>query len=212
MIVKISGFKQTNIFQGKIKTRNTRNKAEKAFNISLNKDYINNINIKINNFKHNYYSSEIIFYGDDLLSKIKINFNFVYNTFNLQKRIRLVICNIGKKELMKIITRNIIDKTLNKRINNILNDNSNQNLLINLFIGKDTSNILIFRDKKDILVIPNENKRKLFEEFYSKINFDDFNTQCLLFITKLYENENLFGTSLINKSEKDIIAFQIMIQ
>ena len=86
---------------------------------------------------------------------------------------------------MKIITRNIIDKTLNKRINNILNDNSNQNLLINLFIGKDTSNILIFRDKKDILVIPNENERKIFEEFYSKINFDDINIHCFSLMEKL---------------------------
>jgi len=81
----------------------------------------------------------------------------------------IVICNIGKKELMKIITRNIIDKTLNKRIENILNDNSNQILLINnIFIDKDTSNILIFMDKKDILVIPNENERKLFEDFIVK--------------------------------------------
>ena len=202
LIVKISGFKRTNIIQGEIKIRNVRNKAEKTFNISLNKDYINNINIKINNFKHKYYSSEIIFYGDDLLSKI--NFNFVKNTFNLQKRIRLVVCNIGKKELMKIITKNIFDNTLNRRIENILNDNSNQNLLINIFIGKNTSNILIFRDEEDMLIIPNENERKLFEEFYSKIDFNDINTQCSLFLTKLYEKKILFGTSLINKSEKDI--------
>ena len=114
LVIEISGFKKKNIIHGTIKIRNARNKAEKTFNISLYKNYINNINIKINNWKHNYYSSEIIFYGDDLLSKIKINFNIAYNTFNLQKRIRLVMCNIDKKELMKIITKNIVDKTLNK--------------------------------------------------------------------------------------------------
>ena len=203
LVIEISGFKKKNIIHGTVKIRNARNKAEKTFNISLYKNYINNINIKINNLKHNYYSSEIIFYGDDLLSKIKINFNIAYNTFNLQKRIRLVICNIDKKELMKIITKNIFDKTLNKRIENILNNNSNQNLLINIFIGKDISNILIFRDNKDILIIPDENERKLFEEFYCKIDFNNINSQCFSFLNKLYKKEKLFGTSIINKNEKD---------
>ena len=203
LVIEISGFKKKNIIHGTVKIRNARNKAEKTFNISLYKNYINNINIKINNWKHNYYSSEIIFYGDDLLSKIKINFNIAYNTFNLQKRIRLVIFNIDKKELMKIITKNIFDKTLNKRIENILNNNSNQNLLINIFIGKDISNILIFRDNKDILIIPDENERKLFEEFYCKIDFNNINSQCFSFLNKLYKKEKLFGTSIINKNEKD---------
>ena len=203
LIIEISGFKKKNIIHGTVKIRNARNKAEKTFNISLYKNYINNINIKMNNLKHNYYSSEIIFYGDDLLSKIKINFNIAYNTFNLQKRIRLVICNIDKKELMKIITKNIFDKTLNKRIENILNNNSNQNLLINIFIGKDISNILIFRDNKDILIIPDENERKLFEEFYCQIDFNNINSQCFSFLNKLYKKEKLFGTSIINKNEKD---------
>jgi len=203
LVIEISGFKKKNIIHGTAKIRNARNKAEKTFNISLYKNYINNINIKINNLKHNYYSSEIIFYGDDLLSKIKINFNITYNTFNLQKRIRLVICNIDKKELMKIITKNIFDKTLNKRIENILNNNSNQNLLINIFIGKDISNILIFRDNKDILIIPDENERKLFEEFYCTIDFNNINSQCFSFLNKLYQKEKLFGTSIINKNEKD---------
>ena len=203
LIIEISGFKKKNIIHGTVKIRNARNKAEKTFNISLYKNYINNINIKMNNLKHNYYSSEIIFYGDDLLSKIKINFNIAYNTFNLQKRIRLVICNIDKKELMKIITKNIFDKTLNKRIENLLNNNSNQNLLINIFIGKDISNILIFRDNKDKLIIPDENERKLFEEFYCKIDFNNINSQCFSFLNKLYKKEKLFGTSIINKNEKD---------
>lgn len=203
LVIEISGFKKKNIIHGTIKIRNARNKAEKTFNISLYKNYIININIKINNLKHNYYSSEIIFYGDDLLSKIKISFNIAYNTFNLQKRIRLVICNIDKKELMKIITKNIFDKTLNKRIENILNNNSNQNLLINIFIGKDISNILIFRDNKDILIIPDENERKLFEEFYCQIDFNNINSQCFSFLNKLYKKEKLFGTSIINKNEKD---------
>ena len=104
---------------------------------------------------------------------------------------------------MKIITKNIFDKTLNKRIENILNNNSNQNLLINIFIGKDISNILIFRDNKDILIIPDENERKLFEEFYCKIDFNNINSQCFSFLNKLYKKEKLFGTSIINKNEED---------
>ena len=203
LLAEICGLKTKNIIQGTIKIRNTRNKAEKTFNISLYKSHINNVNIKINNFKQKYYSSEIIFYGDDLHSDIKFNFNFVYNTFNLKKRIRLIICNIDKKELMKIITKNIKDKTLNKRIDNILDNNSNQNLLINIFMGGMISNVLIFRDEKDVLIIPNKNERNLFEEFYRRIYFNDINSQCFSFRNKLYEKEELFGTSIINKSEKE---------
>ena len=201
--VPIKGFKKKKIIYGQINIRNSKNKAEKSFKISFYKNNINNINIKINNMKQKYYYSEIIFYGDNIHSKIQINYNFNYASFNLKKRIRLIICNIDKKELRNIIERNIKDKALNKKIEKVLEKNSNQNLLINIFIGQNNSNILIFRDEKDDLIIPNKEERKLFKEFYNKINFDSINSECASLADKLFKKEKLFGKSLINKNEKD---------
>ena len=204
--VKTSEYKKRNILQSQIKIRNSENKAQKTFKISLYENFTNNINIKINNLKEKFYYSQIIFYGDDLHSKIKINYNFNYNTFNLQKRIRLVICNIAKKELRKIIEKNINDKALNNNIEKVLDKNSNQNLLINIFIGEKNSNILIFRDEKDELIIPEKKERKLIEEFYSNLNFDTINLQCTSLKDKLFEKEKLFRIPIANKNENDKIG------
>ena len=203
LILDIFEFKKRNNANIQIKIINSKNNEEKTFKISLYKNYINNINIKINNLQQKYYFSEVIFYGDDLQNNIKINNNFYCNSFNLKKRIRLIICNFCKKELKKIIEKNISNKALIKRTDNELRKNPNQFLLINIFIGKNASNILIFRDKEDALIIPNKNERKLFEDFYNSLNFKTINTQCSLFLNELYEKETLFENSFINKNDDD---------
>ena len=203
LILDLFESKMKNTAYVKIKVINSKTNEEKYFKISLYKNYTNNVNIKINNLKQNFYYSEIIFYGDDLHNNLKINNKFYYNSFNLKKRIRLIICNFSKKELSKIITNNINNKALNKRIDNELMKHSNLFLLINIFIGQNTSNILMFRDKEDTLIIPDKNERLLFEDFYNSLNFENINTQCSLFLNELYEKETLFEYSLINKKEDD---------
>ena len=203
LILDIFQVKMKNIANIKLKIMNSENNEEKAFKISVYKNYTNNINIKINNLKRNYYYSEIIFYGDNIQNNIKINNTFYYNSFNLKKRIRLIICNFSKKELKKIIEKNISDKALIKRTDNELTKNSNQFLLINIFIGQNISNILIFIDKEDILIIPNKNEKKLFEDFYNTLNFGTINTQCYLFLDELYSKEKLFDFSIVNKNKNE---------
>jgi len=203
LIIPIFMFKKKKIIYGQITILNSNVKVEKTFKISIYKNYINDINIKINNKNKIYYYSEIIFYGDNLEKKIKLNSIFNYNNFGLKKRIRVIICNIDKRELMKIIKDNNKNNEFNKYIHNVLKYNSKTNLLINIFIGGQNSNILMFKENDEKLIIPTKTEKKQFERFYKQINGYNLCSKCSLFKKSLYEKENLFGISLINKDNKE---------
>ena len=115
LIVKIFENEKKKIIKGLVKIRSSKNNAEKKCELSFYTNHINDINIKINNSKQNYYNSEIIFYGDDIQKSVKLG-NLFFNSFNLRKRIRLVIFNFEKKKLTKII---YIYKSSNLKYHNI---------------------------------------------------------------------------------------------
>ena len=203
LIINLFSFGKKMISQGQIIIINSAQKLEKSFKISLYKNYTNDINIKINYTNSKYYYSEIIFYGEDLEKIIESN-DFNYNTFNLKKRIRLVICNIGEKELIEIIEKNNRKKTLNADIERVINQSPKENLLINIFIGEKNSNILIFKEENENLKVPNKDERRLFEDFYNHISINKkIYSQCSLFKRKIYEKNTLFGTSMIDKTDKE---------
>ena len=204
LIINLFSFGKKMISQGQIIIINSAQKLEKSFKISLYKNYTNDINIKINYTNSKYYYSEIIFYGEDLEKIIESNdFNYNYNTFNLKKRIRLVICNIGEKELIEIIEKNNRKKSFNADIERVINQSPKENLLINIFIGVKNSNILIFKEENENLKVPNKDERRLFEDFYNHININKIYSQCSLFKRKIYEKNTLFGTSMIDKTDKE---------
>ena len=203
LIINLFSFGKKMISQGQIIIRNSAQKLEKSFKISLYKNYTNDINIKINYTNSKYYYSEIIFYGEDLEKIIESN-DFNYNTFNLKKRIRLVICNIGEKELIEIIEKNNRKKSFNADIERVINQSPKENLLINIFIGEKNSNILIFKEENENLKVPNKDERRLFEDFYNHISINKkIYSQCSLFKRKIYEKNTLFGTSMIDKTDKE---------
>ena len=209
LIKQINGFKKSRIIEGKIVIRNSKNNDKKIFKILIYKNYTNDINIKINNSNKKYYYSEIIFYGDNINDKIKIN-NLSYNTFYLKKRIRIIICNIEKEELMKIIKDNYNNNELINKADLVLNNNSNQNLLINLFIGEEKSNLLIFKEEDQVILRPNKEEMKKFKKFYHIIyqnlsysNSFDIKNACQNFIVSLYANKNLFGIPILDKDNKE---------
>ena len=186
-----------------IKIKNSKQKIEKSFKIILYKNHTNDINIKINNTLKRYYYSEIIFYGEDIEKKIKLNnINYNYNTFNFHKRIRLIICNISEIDLFELIKNNNSDESLNKKIKKIIKNNPAKNLLINIFIGDKNSNILIFKEKNEKLKIPDKEERKLFEEFYNNIMIDDIHEQCSSIKRRIYNKNTLFGIPIINKTNR----------
>ena len=202
LIAKIFENEKKKIINGIVKIRSSKNNAEKEFKLLFYTNHINDINIRINNSKSNYYNSEIIFYGDDIQKSVKLG-NLFFNSFNLRKRIRLVICNFKKKQLTKIIKSNYRNKLFKEEFHEIINKNSGNTLLINIFISQENSNILIFQNEEQKLIIPDENERKLFEKFYNTINFKRIYQRCNLFEKKIFSKEKLFGISIISKTYKE---------
>ena len=114
----------------------------------------------------------------------------------------MIICNIYKKELIKIIKDNNKNE-FNNNIYTVLNENPKENLLINIFVGEKNSNVLIFKQKDEQLVIPTNGEKKFFIKFYNQINGYNLKSKSSLFKKLLFEKENLFGNSLINKNEEE---------
>jgi len=120
---------------------NSITKACKIFKIKIYKNLLNKVNIYLNNNNSNYKycNSDIIFYGE--INRIRIK-NLKLNTFNLKRRLQCVILNIDLNKLLEIISdNNIYNKYLNQKIKNALNNNAFSNLLINIFIGNNKSNV-----------------------------------------------------------------------
>ena len=99
----------------------------------------------MNNKSNKFYCSDIIFYGE--INKIKLD-DLQYNTFNLTKRLRCVILNIEQNKLFEIIRNNNYNNDLNSKVYQVLSNNFNKNLLINIYVGNNESNVLIFHEKE----------------------------------------------------------------
>ena len=143
--IPISGFKNKTILECEITIKNSTTNECRKFKSSIYKNYQNNINIFLNNNTNRYYTSEIIFFGK--INEILLNNNFKCDKFNLNNRLRCVILNIDIQMLIKIITdNNKHNNELNLKIRQALLNIKNNNLLINIFMGENKSNVLIFSD------------------------------------------------------------------
>ena len=209
--IPIFEYKNKNIYDVEIILSNSNKNQSKVFRISIYKNFINNVNIYLNNNLKKYFSSDIIFYGD--INKINLN-NYTYNTFNFQKRLRCLILNAERKILFNIIKNNNYDNKINSKIEQILSDNFNINLLINIFIGNNTTNILIFGEEKNQLIRATEDEKILFSKFYDNIrrNINDeksINEYCILFQLALLTKTRLFGNNIETISIYSIIQIII---
>ena len=200
-VIPIFDNKDKSILECELSIINSTTKKSRVFKLSIYKGLTNDVNVYINNQANNFFSSEIIFYGN--INEINLN-NYYYNNFNLSKRLRCVILNIEQSKLIKIIKdNNIYNNELNLIIPKALSKNANHNLLINIFIGAQKSNILIFNEESQKKMIkPNTKEKSLISEFYRNIdkdkNKDDLNNLCESFSKKLLTRNNLFGSSIID--------------
>ena len=209
--IPIFEYKNKNIYDVEITLSNSNKNQSKEFRISIYKNFINNVNIYLNNNLKKYFSSDIIFYGD--INKINLN-NYTYNTFNFQKRLRCLILNAERKTLFNIIKNNNYDNKINSKIEQTLSDNFNKNLLINIFVGNNTTNILIFGEEKNQLIRATEDEKILFSKFYDNIrrNINDekaMNEYCILFQLALLTKTRLFGNNIETISIYSIIQIII---
>ena len=192
--------------QAEISLINSNTKIKRVFKISIYNYFINNVNIYLNNKSNKFYCSDIIFYGE--INKIKLD-NFQYDTFNLTKRLRCVILNIEQNKLFEIIRNNNYNNDLNSKAYQVLSNNFNKNLLINIYVGNNESNVLIFHEKEKKLIVASEEEKNLFSEFYHNINNkigheEDINEICNSFENLLISRKKLFKSDIGVDESKNI--------
>ena len=166
--IGIHGFKSKSIINGKITLINPIFKEKKELVIKIYKNYINIINIKINNGENLFYNSEVIFYTKNPNQHINVG-NLEYSMHDSLRRKRLLLYNFNEEDLIKIIIDNNNDKNLEDSSIKIIKNNGNNFLLINMYISEQKTNILIFVEEEQFLIRPSENEKKFFENFYRYI-------------------------------------------
>ena len=206
--IPIIPLKNKKIYEAEISLTNSINNTSRTFKISINQYFTNNINIYLNNETNKYYCSDIIFYGE--INKIKSEDKFELNTYNIQKRLRCAILNIDQNKLFEIIrNNNEYNSQLNSKIAQVLSNNSSKNLLINILIGNDNSNVLIFTEEEKKLITATKEEKKMFSEFYRNI-IKSINDEKIIneisesFIDKLILKKILFGTNFDSTSQKSV--------
>ena len=190
-----------NFFDCEISIINVFTNESRKFKFLIYKNFINKINIYLNNNLDKYFSSEIIFYGE--INKVKLK-GYEYDKFNLNKRLRCTIVNMQETKLFELIkdNNNYNDK-LNLEIPQILSKNKNKNFLINIFIGNNKSNVLIFNEEEQILILATKEEKDIFTklcEDVMKKTKDEFiiNNLCKSFCDSLLLRTKLFGFKLID--------------
>ena len=198
-------FENNEYIEGEIIIKNSIEKIERSFNITIYKGFTNIINININYIDDIFYYSEIIFYGNNIKENIKLN-NLKFSDHGLIKRIRVLLYNIKLEELINLIKSNNKNKYLNKKISQILKNKSKKKLFINIY-KKDinNSNILIFeQNENQIIINPNKLERDIFSDFYKEIKKGLIDTNIYInnltcyYINKLFSNNDLFGKNINN--------------
>ena len=132
------------------------------------------------------------------------------NSYNIRKRLRCAILNIDQNKLFEIIrNNNEYNSQLNSKIAQVLSNNSNKNLLINILIGNDNSNVLIFAEEEKKVITATKEEKKMFSEFYRNI-IKSINDEKIIneisesFIDKLILKKILFGTNIGTTSQNSI--------
>lgn len=212
--INVLGFKNKGVLKGELSIINSRNKLEKNFKIKVYKNSTNTINIKINNDNPIYYNSEIIFFCQNSNQIIKSD-NFELSHHNSKKRKRLLIYNIEENEIFNIIKNNN-DKDLQNQALEKIKQNSNKILLINIYIGIDNSNILIFIEDEKSIIIPRKEEKQFFINFYSEIyyNRNNYNIEkiCEDYKKKIVDWKMIFGHKITNlDNQKDIDIYFLFI-
>ena len=208
----VTKFANKKIINIKISIINSSLKNSKSFKIKIYTNSKNIINIKINNKSQIYYNSEIIFYCQYLTTNnINID-NLEFCSHNLKYRKRLLICNFDEADFIKIINNNINNIDLQNKALNVIKSNYNQLLLINIYTGRNTANILIFKEKenKKPLIIPIKEEKNFFKNFYLEIynNKDNINNLieiCEDYKEKLVNKKKIFNINISNLDDNNNI-------
>ena len=217
LYIPIFAFENKTTFEYEISIINSTISDSRTFKITIYKDFINNINIYLNNKTEDFYSSELILYGN--VNEANLG-DLVCDTFGLTKRKRCLILNIEQKSLIKIIKdNNNYNNQLNLKIPHALLTIDNRNLLINIFIGINKSNVLIFvKEVEKQLISVEEEEKNLISKFYRNIieNINkekesesksdiDISEYCQLFIEdNLLKRKTLFGAEIGNEIKNSI--------
>ena len=141
--------------------------------------------------------------------------NFELSHHNSKKRKRLLIYNIEENEIFNIIKNNN-DKDLQNQALEKIKQNSNKILLINIYIGIDNSNILIFIEDEKSIIIPRKEEKQFFINFYSEIyyNRNNYNIEkiCEDYKKKIVDWKMIFGHKITNlDNQKDIDIYFLFI-
>lgn len=165
--------------------------------------------MKINYRKEKYYYTEMIFYGNEIEDQIKLE-ALNYDNFGLKKRIRLLLYNTSKNEIINIINKNSNNEKLNKKASNILNNNNQKKILINFFINNNLTNLLLFVGEEKKLIVSNNKEREFFIQFYHKFfsvfnspQLDEINSICADYKDKLDKFDTLFRQKINSLNEND---------
>ena len=208
--IKFFGFYNKGIIKCELILSNKTNQKKKNFKINIYKNYLNIINIKANNIENIYYNIEIIFYLESEQNKIILPDFFKSTNHNYKKRKRLLICNINDDEITKIIKDNINNKDMQEKAIKKIRNNFNKPLLLNIYINDYKSNILIFVEEDEYLIVPSKDEKTLFQNFNSEISKNIFNTEgvikiCEMYKSKLVEKKKIFGKEITDlNSNKNI--------
>lgn len=194
----IDGFNNKGILKCELNLINSDNSNEKHFKINIYKKFINVINININNKSDIYYNSEIIFYCEGLKPKINKD-NLEISNYNLVKRYRLLIYNSNEDVLTNIIRDNNNDKDLQNKAIETIKKNHNKLLLLNIYIGKNKQNILIFIDENKSLIVPSKKEKQIFEQFYLQVYKYRLNSYYLDILCESCKNEIINQKEIFNE-------------
>ena len=195
--IDIFGFNNKGIIKCELILLSKAKQKKKNFKIKIYKNNTNIINIKANNNDNTYNNIEIIFYLESKKKKINLPMIFKSTDHNLKKRKRLLICNLNENDITKIIKNNSNNKELQDKAIEKIKKNYNRPLLLNIFINDYKSNILIFIEEDKNIIVPSNDEKKIFINFYSEIAKNIYNSNidniCEKYKSTLVEKKRYLG-------------------
>ena len=213
--INIYGIKNMEIVKAKLILKNPTKKEEKKFIINIYKNVTNILNININNRNGVYYDSEFIFYFKNQDQNIKAD-GLEYSNHNQKYRQRLLLYNSNKDILDEILRKNNINQ---KKSLGIVENNNNKLLLLNIYVDINKVKTYIFIEGEKSLIVPNQEEKKLFQNFYETMCINMFDTQALIQNCKSYKNKiikkaKIFGQKInnLNDDKDNNILFSLINQ
>lgn len=213
--INIYGIKNMETVKAKLILKNPTKKEEKKFIINIYKNVTNILNININNRNGVYYDSEFIFYFKNQDQNIKAD-GLEYSNHNQKYRQRLLLYNSNKDILDEILRKNNINQ---KKSLGIVEKNNNKLLLLNIYVDINKVKTYIFIEGEKSLIVPNQEEKKLFQNFYETMYTNMLDTHALIQNCESYKNKiikkaKIFGQKInnLNDDKDNNILFSLINQ